>query len=136
MKIWTDKDFDELDFHDNIIYSIYFPEEEPTFKLRLDYILQWKLNKKTNLYSFTVASAKLLFKGVYNLKLNLDFQNNVGISIFSIVRENKRLSPNKTAYVWDYIIETDRGSISFESSGFILELLNDPISGNSQKYGG
>lgn len=134
LKQWTDHNFNELNFHDNIIYSVSFPEEEPLFSVRLDYILDWNLDKSKELYSFLVSPALLIFENISELKIDLIYENNIGMSISTFVRDNQRLSPNKEVYLWDYIIYTDRGNISLSAASFSLKLLDEPISSYSQKY--
>ncbi|TWP31537.1 hypothetical protein ETU08_00620 [Apibacter muscae] len=134
LREWTDHDFNELNFHDNIIYSVSFPDEEPLFSIRLDYILEWNLDRSQGLYSFLVSPAIIVFENISKLKIDLNYENNIGMIMSAFVRDNQRLAPNKEVYLWDYVIYTDRGNISLSASRFSLKLLDDPISSHSQKY--
>lgn len=134
MNTWGDTDFEKMSWHDCIIHSISFPSDNLLLKLDIDYILEWKLIKQTNLYQFKVAPALLVFKNVLGLKIDLDFEQYIGLYINNITRKNKQLCPDNESYDWDYEIETDRGKIVFNSSGFIQTLKAEPQTGNSQIF--
>lgn len=130
--IWTDVDFEEMGWHDSYIYNISFPDENQKLILDIDYIFKWVLDETSNLYNFWVSPAKLTFLDVLDLRIDLDFQNTVGLDIQDINRSNPRLYPNGKDIKWDYLILTDNGSISFESSGYIQNIIKQPILSTSQ----
>ncbi|CCM10329.1 protein of unknown function [Cardinium endosymbiont cEper1 of Encarsia pergandiella] len=47
------------------------------------------------------------------MSIHLDFGNITGIYIDDILRDNRRLTPNKKSYTWDYKTQTDKGDITF-----------------------
>lgn len=130
---WTDIDFLEMSWHDSYIYSMIFPGEKLIVSFDIDYLFEWVLVKKENLYNFWISPCILIFYDVLNLKVNLDFKNGVKLQIDAIKRINQRLSPNGNVLVWDYIIETDKGTISFESTGFLQKVEKQPVLKSSQE---
>ncbi len=130
--IWTDKDFEEMGWHDSHIYSILFPDESLKLVLDIDYVFKWVLNEETGFYNFLVSPCCLTFMDVLSLKIDIDFENSIGLSIEDINRSNPRLYPNGKDIKWDYSIITDIGDITFVSSGYIQEVKTQPIFSQSQ----
>lgn len=124
---WDDNDFSELSWHDSTIYSISFPNDELLLNLDIDYIFEWILNDESNLFEFYISPCILAFYDILNLNININFENSTGICIDDILRENPILSPNGKYTVWNYKIQTDKGYISFTSTGFDLILRQPPI---------
>jgi hypothetical protein len=127
---WTNDDFTAMSWHDSRIYSMSFPNEKLEFSIDIDYIFKWEKVEAQN--RFWVSPCHIKFEDVLNLKINVDFQNSVGIDILSIKRENDRLSPNGRMIIWDFEIETDKGTISFQSTGYVQIVLSQPILSISQ----
>lgn len=134
-KIWTSNDFDSLDWHDSIIYSVHFPLETQTFLLDIDYLFDWELNHDSNMYSFYVSPCTISFNDTLYLKFNIDFRDSVKLFISEIRRHNERLSPNGLVTLWSYEIETDKGLIEFEASDFTMTVKQQPALGLSQVLG-
>jgi hypothetical protein len=132
--IWTDKDYSEMSWHDNIIHSISFPKVDLDLRICLDYILEWKLNSDTNKYQFVVAPAIIEFYNVLHLSILLSFGEYTGLYIDEIIRKNERISSNGKYCIYDYVIVTDRGKIKFNSTGFQQKLTDEPRNTNSQIY--
>lgn len=132
-EFWTDKDFNEMGWHDNYIYGILFPDENQKLILDIDYIFEWVLDDRTNLYNFWVSPCELTFLNVSNLKIEIDFLDSVGLNIVDLKMSNPRLYPNEIDTKWDFSIETDKGFLTFESSSFEQRLKRKPIMSNSQK---
>lgn len=131
-EIWTEADFEEMGWHDSYIYAISFPNEDLELGLDIDYLFKWVLDDKTNLYNFWVSPCVLFFFDVFDLEVNLDFKNAVGLDIQDINRSNPRLSPNGKITLWDFEIITDNGYIKFESSGYRQVVKKQPIFSQSQ----
>ncbi|MDH6309441.1 hypothetical protein M2451_002673 [Dysgonomonas sp. PFB1-18] len=124
---WCDKDFEQMGWHDSALYSISFPFDDLSLKFDIDYIMEWKLMEDPLLSKFYICPCSLVFKDVLNLRINMDFENNTSIYISEIERKNPTLSPNKKSTIWNYIIITDQGDISFTSTGFEQRAIKTPI---------
>lgn len=132
-KLWTDLDFEEMGWHDSRLYQIKFPNEKCALVLYLDYIFRWEKIEES--YKYWVSPCEITFKNVINLKLNLTFDDSVGVDINSINREFKGLTPNQKHKQWIYRIQTDKGEISFMTTGFEMNLINNPVLSDSQDLG-
>ena len=124
---WNDNDFEDMSWHDCYVYEISFPDENQKLRLDIDYIFDWVLERDSNMYRFWVSPSQLTFLNVLYLKLHLDFQNTVGLTIEKIKRGNPRKLHATTKPIWDYEIMTDKGLITFQSSGFLQEVKAQPI---------
>jgi hypothetical protein len=130
--IWRDEDFESMNWHDSRLYQIYFPDDSCEFKVFIDYIFKWVQDKES--FKFWVAPCELIFHNVTNLKINLLFENQVGVDIGGIIRNKIGLTPNKLYHQWDYEIITDKGNLNFTTTGFTMNLLSEPNYSNSQDY--
>lgn len=127
---WSEKDFEQMGWHDSALYSISFPFDDLSLKLDLDYIMEWKLMEDPLLSKFYICPCSLIFEDVLNLRINMGFENSAGLYISEIKRNNPTLSPNKKYTLWNYEIITDQGGVSFISAGFEQIALKDPIWSN------
>ena len=128
---WTDSNFEEMGWHDSRLYSIAFPRENLVLSLNIDYIFKW-VEREDEAYNFWVAPCLLKFHNVLNLKIDIDFSNSVGIDIQLMKRIDKGVLSNGKMRIWEYFIDTDKGNISFLSTGFVQDVLDDPILSESQ----
>ena len=133
-EVLTDLDFEKMSWHDNLVYSLSFPDSTYSFKLDLDYILEWTQEEEKHGFIFLLAPAVLCFYNVSDLSIRISFEDYAELSISQISRANMRLAPNGKIYIWDYLIELDRGEISFTSTGYQQTLLDTPKTSDSQKY--
>jgi hypothetical protein len=125
--IWNERDFNDLGWHDNRIRALLF-EQDFVFSLSLDYIYKWEKNFK----GYWVAPAKLSFQNVSDLEINISFLNMSDLIAEDISRSKKRNTPNGLLIENEYVVKTNVGSISFFSTGFELELKQDPEFSQSQ----
>ncbi|MBD8389037.1 hypothetical protein [Dysgonomonas sp. BGC7] len=124
---WSDKNFEQMGWHDSAFYSISFPFDDLSLKLDIDYIMEWELKEDPLLSRFYICPCSLIFEDVLNLKINMDFDNNTSLYISEIERKNPVLSPNKKYTLWNYKIITDHGDISFISAKYEQIALKAPI---------
>ncbi len=125
-EIYSDTAFNEMGWHDNRVYSIGVPTEDNKFTLDIDYIFEW--SKEGDEHSGCwISPCELIFKGVHDLKINIDFKQYVFLFISTIIRTNKRLSPNGTVVIWDYKIELDNGVIELSATGFEQIVKKQPV---------
>ena len=121
--IWTEKDFEIMGWHDSMIHGISFFNKPELFEssilFDIDYIFKWILDEETQLYSFMVSPCTLIFNDVINLNINISFgrlmSTELEIADITLEGENQHSETYKN-YSWR--IETQRGDITFESSGF------------------
>lgn len=132
--IWTDADFDDMGWHDSRLYSLSFPDENFEFSLDIDYIFQW-VQPTSISFQFWVSPCTLVFENVIDLKIDIDFSNSITISIIGIERSSDRMSPNGKAVMWKYAIETDKGILTFLSTGFRQYVRDNPRLIDSQDLG-
>lgn len=128
---WSDKDFDEMGWHDARLYAISFPDEKFKLALRLDYILKWDRSSGEGV-KFWVSPSELVFSDVSRFKVNIDFEDNMLLFIKEIKRYNPQPSPNGKVTLWDFFIELDNGVISFTSTGFEQNMLKQPVLSDTQ----
>lgn len=134
-EIWTEKDFEEMGWHDSHIHAIFFPNEDLTLSLDIDYLFEWDLDNKLNQYNFWVSPCILYFFNVLNLKIFIDFQDTIGLDIVDLNRKSPHLSPDRKMTLWDFEIITDKGDIKFESSGYRQVIIEQPTFSKSHILG-
>lgn len=120
-----------MGWHDCRIYRVEFPIVENNLALRfdIDYLFEWVLDEGTGFYKFWRSPCELTFMGVLELKIDLDFQEHVGIDVQEISRSKVE---NATASYWKYMISTDHGEISFVCDGIEQLVLEQPVFSDSQ----
>jgi len=135
-EIWTEQDFEQMGWHDSHVYNVSFPNKELEFCLDIDYLFKWVLDSsKTNLYKFWVSPCVLVFFNVSNLKISIEFKDSIGLDILDINRNESFLYLEKKITFWNFEILTDKGTISFESSGYKQIVRKQPILNQSQVLG-
>jgi hypothetical protein len=124
--LWTQDDFEDMDWHDNKIYAIAFNNEKFELSFDIDYICKWETKKKS--FSFWVAPATLIFTNVYELNITTD---SLDLTIMDIVRDTPVTPKNATfidaPFEYDWTIETTIGEITFKSVGFRQLIRSKPV---------
>jgi len=122
-QLWTDADFEQMDWHDCSIYKIRLTED---LELDIDYILQWNKPDLESLpFTFWVAPATLVFKSVQELTFDFDigFENAFGIEGIEKEAANR----------WTII--TRKGDIQFNSKGYEQYIRQEPsLSSGKQSH--
>ncbi|HCO67544.1 MAG TPA: hypothetical protein DIT04_07300 [Dysgonomonas sp.] len=136
--IWTQEDFEVMGWHDANIYGMIIEKGKEPWQGNLifdiDYIFEWVHPVPPQKYfSFWVAPCTLIFKEVYELRINIDQQGNTldlfdfdGINMLS----KKELDNGFTIYEW--LLELHIGEIQFKSLGFEQIVRKAPVYTNSQ----
>ncbi len=107
--IWTDADFENMGWHDCMIYKIRLDED---LELDIDYIFKWNLPDLEGLpFTFWIAPATLVFKRPKQVTLDLDIAFEDAGEIEGIERSNE-----DEGILWT--INTQKGEIQFISDGF------------------
>jgi hypothetical protein len=121
-QVWTDADYDTMSWHDAAVHGLRFIEGEHgtgEFVLDIDYILEWI--PVGQVFQVRVQPATLTFRGVFGLKLSLDYAScSAGFTPFSIHGIERR-SEQRTGYIaqmWNIPINFPRGEIMFEAKDF------------------
>lgn len=129
---WSEKDFDQMGWHDSHIYALAFDDEDFKLVLDIDYILKWVDPIENETYfKFWVAPATLVFKRVRDLKVAFEGPF-IEIDIEDIDREE--VKGTKIAES-NWMISTGIGSISFKAVGFDQFIRRTPTLISTQKIG-
>ena len=133
--IWTEDDFETMGWHDCFIYAFSFGDNYQ-FLLDIDYIFKWVEAAKK--YNFWLAPCTLVFENTYDIVIDIESSSG-GVDIDDIIRENPQKPKNadfiKRETEFDWIIETQQGSISFKSAGFKQYVRQMPKLLNRQSIG-
>ena len=141
--ILTESDFDRISWHDCHIWGIEFragdaDEGDWTSELvlDLDYIVEWPCGTSTG-GQFRVAPATLVFHGVTDPKINIDwgpsgFQISLHpISIGDVLREPvhpQKVYLDRPYYSWRIRLNwPESGEIAFGAVGFTQTLRGEPV---------
>ena len=127
---WNEKDFNDLGWHDNRIRALFFEHQDYAISMSIDYIYKWE----ENFNGYWVAPAMLFFYNVSSLEINISFGDMADLIIEDVFREKERSTPNGLMTEHEYVVNTNVGRISFFSTGFKLELKQDPEFSKSQDY--
>lgn len=116
--IWTEADFDSMDWHDNPIHAMTFGDHFE-FILDIDYIFEWVLKGKK--FIFWISPCTLVFDNVYDMTFDIG-PTTPGLTIDFVTKANPQL-PKNSEYInrdteFDWTIEMQEGTISFKSVGF------------------
>lgn len=116
--IFTEIDFDKMQWHDNPIHAITFGDNFELL-LDIDYIFEWII--KGNKYVFWISPCTLVFENVYDLIFNIG-PTTPGLTIDYITKGNPQ-KPTNAEHInrdleFDWTIEAHEGSISFKSIGY------------------
>lgn len=131
--IWTEIDFDSMNWHDNPIHAFTFGDNFELL-LDIDYIFEWVLKGKR--YIFWISPCTLVFENVYELTFDIG-PTTPGLTIDFVTKENPQRPKNSeninrdTEYDWT--IEMQEGTISFTSVGFKQYVRQPPRLLSTQK---
>jgi hypothetical protein len=129
---WTTADFDELSWHDCHVHAfrLHDPGEfgVADVDFDIDFIVEW-LCPTDGPFQFRVAPATLTFHQAFGLRFELDYEAvGAGMTPFSldgIERETPVEAPGSPT--WQLRVNWPKGSITFASPGFTLQLRREPI---------
>ena len=133
---WTDRQFDEMSWHDNHVHALRIVEGAygaGELVLDLDYIVEWLCDAGG--CSFRIVPAALRFLEVTNLRLSLDYASaSAAMGPFSIRAIERRDEPREryVAQVWKIAINWPKGEIEFEAQGFVQRATGAPVVSTAQ----
>lgn len=130
--VWTEVDFEQMNWHDNPIHAIAFGDNE--IKLDIDYIFEWVLKGKT--YNFWISPCTLVFENIYDLVFDVG-PSSSSFTIDLIAKENPQKPKNsehiKREIENDWTIEMQEGTMHFKSVGFKQYIRESPVLLPTQK---
>ncbi len=109
--IWTDRDFEQMGWHDVIVQAITSNNEGDEFVLDIDYIFAW-VEPEPN-FAFWISPATLVFKDVWNLRLR--WENDVGVKAEGLFQIEEILRSNRSAWT----LRLFQGEVSLDAAGFV-----------------
>ena len=116
-EIWTEADFENMDWNDNTIHAFAYTKTGELL-LDIDYIFEWVEPKeeKDRYYKYWLAPCTLIFENaddvVFDMGMSLPHHRKIeGIS--TDIPENPTL---ETQYNW--LIETTNGEIALKATGY------------------
>lgn len=125
-------------FHDNHVHGLQIVESEDgqgELILDIDHIVEW-LCPNGGSFSFKVAPAYLTFHQIFNLSISVNYKSaSAGIcpfSIHEIHRQEFTYPSGGIGLQWCIELNWPNGEISFESAGFSLEQMAEPIETTGQ----
>ena len=131
--IWTESDFEIMGWHDCMIYGFAFltnPENSQSdLLLDIDYIFEWiKPKPPAENFNFFVAPCTLIFHEMTNLTIDIETGRLIPIEIEISdlhIKEKLQLTDDYSTISWN--IETHRGDINFEATGFTQYVRKLPL---------
>jgi hypothetical protein len=135
--LWTEVDFDNMNWHDSFIYALSLGERnELTFDI--DYIFKWinPSGERKN-FKYWVSPCTLVFENVYDLKFDIEVSEPFRLEIANIYFNNPQ-RPKNADYIkrnieYDWTVETNQGEITFKSIGYKQFVRQTPVLLDEQK---
>ncbi len=127
---WTEKEFDQLSWHDNHVHGISLREGEGELGsgeliLDLDFILEWKQYKSG--FKFRIAPAWLTFHDVTSLAIDLDYAGfEMGPFSLDGIKRGAAHYEGFPHAPWSIAVNWPKGQISFDAIGFTQRLRGTP----------
>ena len=140
MRRFTEQDFDDLSFHDNLLRGVLLRSEydQSDLVLDIDHIMEWVATDDG--CEWVIAAADLTFHGVTGLKLSIDWHDerfqvcNGGEWIVDVTRDlvvPQLVHLDRPYWRWQFAFAMDT-KLLFGAYGFTLQLRQDPIRHNEQ----
>jgi hypothetical protein len=125
--IWTDADFDAMNWHDNAVHAIALepaPSDPGRLLLDIDYIVQWvPPEAPATTLSFWICPATLVFDQAWNLTTDIDLR---GWSFQLSLNAIERSGPDEHGY-FEWTLGGDNFTIGLSARGFTQYLRHAPI---------
>jgi hypothetical protein len=134
-KVWTEKDYEVMGWHDARIYSLSPPDDTCAMIFLIDYILRWEEKHDASGWYYWVSPCVLKFSDVFDLRIDLDFGNTTGLRILDIKHVGNTPWPNGKGESLLLSIECDHGTISFSCDGFEQTALKPAVRSTTQDFG-
>lgn len=125
--VWTEADFDQMNWHDATVWSIQLNTETAELALDIDYMFQW-VHPETHQddFRFWIAPATMVFHGVYGLRVHMEEDWELwDIDLLEMVGHVCRLEDRVTEY--RYCVELFSGHIHLIANGYSLFARRPPV---------
>jgi hypothetical protein len=125
--VWTDADFDAMDWHDNAMHAVALepvPDHPGRLLLDLDNIVEWVAPEPpATTLSFWICPATLAFDRAWDLTTDIDLRGwSFQLSLDAITRSG----PDERG-ISDWTLSGDNFSIALSARGFTQYLRRPPI---------
>jgi hypothetical protein len=143
MQDFSERDFDRLSFHDNLLRGISlrsdFESGVSDLILDIDHITEWVAADDGG-HEWLIAAADLTFHGVTGLKFNIDWQDETyqvvadGDHILDVARDlvvPQLVHLDRPYWRWDFSFAR-KTQLSFGAYGFTLRHRQEPIRHDEQ----
>lgn len=116
-EIWTEADFENMDWHDNTIHAFAY-SKTGEFLLDIDYIFEWiePKEEKDRYYKYWIAPCTLIFENAADVVFDMGMSLPHHRKIDGISTDAPEQPEAGTAYNW--LIETTNGEIAFKATGY------------------
>lgn len=137
-KVWTEADFENMGWHDAQLHAVAFADNPDSWTgdllMDVDYIFKWHdPTPPDDFFSFHIAPCTLIFKNVFELKLNLNTGDfNIGPNEIERIQMQKELKEEYNEEVTRWMIHLQTGYITFIADGFTMHVRQEPILTRSQ----
>ncbi len=126
--------FEDYSWHDNPIHGFKIIELEHgsgNLEIDIDYIAEW-LCQEDNSCNFKIAPATLIFEGITELEIALDYKSCTAAitppSIHEIIREQFKYPNGYSSFSWHIVINWPSNAyIKFKADGFNQKLRKEPM---------
>ena len=128
--VYSESDFDSLNFHDCSILGMRWRDSAFEFVLDLQYIAKWiEPSDPTKNYRFWLCPAEMSFKNVDSADITLRWEGlPLRCSIDELGRLSKRQTPNGTVeWQWELQLAEPDGQISLWATSFELKILGPAV---------
>ena len=125
--VWTDADFDAMDWHDNAIHALAFeraPSDPGRLLLDIDYIVEWvPPEAPATTLSFWICPATLVFDNAWDLTTDIElYARSFDLSLNAI----ERSAPDEHGF-FEWTLAGDGFTIGLSAPGFTQYLRRAPV---------
>jgi len=135
--VWTDREFDQMSWHDNHVHAIRIvegPDGAGELVLDIDHIVEW-LKGPDQGFRFRILPALLTFHKVMFLRATIDYATpTMAFAPFAIHDISMRMEDREryVAQLWTIKLNWPSGEFTFEGGGFTQRATGEPILSNRQ----
>lgn len=139
-KVWTEDDFETMNWHDCAVYGFAFEYIEEDYQnnilFDIDAILEWVDPDTDRCFQFWTAPATLVFENAWSFNINIDHQSAISYPLEIYEIQLLRKTPTHNGYFhYDWKIIIRGGQIELTSSGYTQILRQRPILSHGQFWG-